>query len=167
VFVELEHIFVYTLVTYWLHIKGSRVEKLAIELNIWVAAPRERVWRAITEPQELSAWLYPETTWEMPTLQVGAPVLWRSSETEVDLHIIEAIDAPHQFALRWMPCPPDLGRTTTFLLEEDQNGTFITILESGFELLPEEWQEQRMFGADEGYHEALENLKGYLERSVR
>jgi uncharacterized protein YndB with AHSA1/START domain len=45
---------------------------LAAERTIWIDAPRERVWRAITTPEQLNQWYAPGSTWEIPTLRMGA-----------------------------------------------------------------------------------------------
>ena len=38
---------------------------LKVEQSVWIAASRERVWRAITDPEQLSQWWSPHR-WEIP-----------------------------------------------------------------------------------------------------
>jgi uncharacterized protein YndB with AHSA1/START domain len=37
------------------------MEKLVVERSIWIAAPRERVWQAVTDPEQLAQWFLPPT----------------------------------------------------------------------------------------------------------
>jgi len=32
------------------------MEKLTVERTLWIAAPRERVWQAVTAPEQLAQW---------------------------------------------------------------------------------------------------------------
>ena len=83
------------------------MEQLVVERTIWIAAPRERVWRAITEPQQLEQWYATGCPWEIPALQVGATVKFYNTDTDVQLAMIEVVAPPHQFTLRWQPNQPD------------------------------------------------------------
>ncbi len=35
------------------------MKKTSVEHRIWLAAPRERVWQAVTEPEQLAQWFLP------------------------------------------------------------------------------------------------------------
>jgi uncharacterized protein YndB with AHSA1/START domain len=37
------------------------MEQIKVEHTIWIDAPRERVWQAITDPANLAQWLLPPT----------------------------------------------------------------------------------------------------------
>lgn len=141
------------------------MERLQIERTIWIKAPRERVWRAITDPKELEAWFSPGLPWEISALEVGGTVAWHTSETDVEIHIIEVLEPPRRFTIRWEPKPPETGLVTTFLLEEENEGTRLTVIETGFELVPEEQRRKRMEGSTEGYTTALESLKRHIEQT--
>ena len=137
------------------------MESLSVERTIWIAAPRERAWQAITEPAQLTAWFAPGSTWEIPELEVGRLAKFYNTPDEVDLHTIAALEPPRHFALTW----EENGRPmlTTFTLEEENNGTRVTINESGFEQLPDEIRETRVEQTGTGYTQSLEHLKAYLE----
>ena len=51
------------------------MENTALERSIWIAAPRERVWRAITDPAQTQQWFSPPTPWAMDKLDVGRCLL--------------------------------------------------------------------------------------------
>ena len=39
--------------------EATIMEKSAVERSIWIKAPREQVWQALTEPEHLERWLLP------------------------------------------------------------------------------------------------------------
>src|SRR5690349_19903466 len=49
-------------------------ETFSVERIIWIAAPRERVWRAITDPKQIGQWFAPDTVWGGTGLEVGGRV---------------------------------------------------------------------------------------------
>lgn len=145
------------------------MERLAVERTIWIAVPRERVWLAITEPAQLERWYAPGCPWEIPRLEVGATAMFYNTVMEPLLATIEVLDPPRQFTLRWQPeaSSPATTLVTTFLLEEENGGTQVTINETGYESLPEEVRQRRIDETGEGYGMSMENLKAYLEnRSI-
>jgi uncharacterized protein YndB with AHSA1/START domain len=139
------------------------MDEITIERSIWIAASLERVWQAITDPAEITQWFSPESPWELSALEVGGELNWHSGEDHIDRHVILRVEAPQIFAYRWEPEPPDKPRTSTYLLQEEDGGTRLTIQESGFELLDEDDRKPQMDGAAKGYKRALEGLKAYIE----
>lgn len=135
------------------------MEKLAVERSVWVAVSLERAWRAVTEPKQLERWYAVGCPWEIPTLQVGATVKFYNTDTDIQQATITVVDPPSQFALRWS----EQGLLTAFRLEEENEGTRVTILETGYEALPEAERQQWVDDTYEGYGMSLENLKTYLE----
>jgi uncharacterized protein YndB with AHSA1/START domain len=147
------------------------MEKLAVERSIWIAAPRERAWRAVTEPEQLDQWYATYYRWEIPALQVGTTIKFynKDDDTDIQLATIEVVDPPRQFTLRWQPNQqyPATTLITTFLLEEENGGTRVTISESGYESLPDDERQQWLDATGAGYTMSMENLKAHLEgRSI-
>ncbi|HMQ30228.1 MAG TPA: SRPBCC domain-containing protein [Chloroflexaceae bacterium] len=134
-----------------------------VERSIWIAATPERVWQAVTDPALLSQWFGGGAVWEIPLLAVGATALYEGSE----VHIIEVLDPPRQFTLRWEPEPPATPTLTTFLLAPEAGGTRVTVRESGYELLPNDIRHRRMAQTDEGYRISLDHLAALLEGRER
>jgi len=143
------------------------MEKLAVERSIWIDAPRERAWRAVTEPAQLDQWYATYYRWEIPTLQVGVTIKFyhKDNKTDIMLATIEVVDPPRQFTLRWQPDQqyPATTLVTTFLLEEEAGGTRVTINEAGYETLPEDVRQKWVDATGEGYTMSMENLKAHLE----
>ena len=138
------------------------MEALFVERIIWIAAPRERVWRALTDGQQIEAWFSPGQPWEVSALEPGGTVVWHA-EGEDALHVIQVVDPPRHFAYRWEPAPPETPLTTTYLLEEENGGTRLTVRETGYEQVPAELRQKRMQGSQDGYDNVLADLKRYLE----
>jgi uncharacterized protein YndB with AHSA1/START domain len=147
--------------------------KRGVECSIWIAAPRERVWRAVTEPAQLDLWYANCCGWEIPALRTGATVTFYNADTganEDSLRAtIEVLNPPRQFTLRWEPDAtyPTMTLITTFLLEEQHGGTRVTIHETGYEALPDDLRRQWLDQMREGYTMSVENLQALLEgRSI-
>jgi uncharacterized protein YndB with AHSA1/START domain len=138
------------------------MEDIAVECSIWIAAPRERVWQAVTEPEQLAQWFAPGSPWEIPQLEVNTTVKFHNTETEILLATIETADPPQQFTLRWEPEEDGTVLTTSFALAEENDGTRVTIRETGFESLAADIRRSRVEQTTAGYGMSLENLKTYL-----
>ena len=139
------------------------MEKATVERSIWIAAPRERAWRAITDPKQLEQWYATNFKWEIPALHVGATVTFYNSDTDILHATIEVVDPLRQFRLRWAPVERGVVLVTTFLLEEENGGTRATITETGYESLPEDERRQWIDSTAAGYAMSMENLKAYVE----
>jgi uncharacterized protein YndB with AHSA1/START domain len=139
------------------------MEQATVERSIWIAAPRERVWQAVTDPQQLEQWYATNCKWEIPALQVGATITFYHSDTDILHATIEVVDPLRQFRLRWAPVEQGIVLVTSFLLEEENGGTRATITETGYDALPKDQRQQWLDSTDAGYTMSMENLKAYLE----
>jgi uncharacterized protein YndB with AHSA1/START domain len=141
------------------------MEKVAVERSIWIAAPCERVWQALTQPQQLEQWYAPGCPWEIPALEVGATIRFYNTDTDIQLATIEVVDPPRQFTLRWQPDPmfPAATLINTFLLEEEDAGTRVTVTQSGYESVPDDVRQTWIDADAGGYTTIMANLKAYLE----
>jgi uncharacterized protein YndB with AHSA1/START domain len=140
------------------------MEKLVVERSIWIASPRERVWQAITNAEQIQSWWGGGDYWEITALQVGGTVKFGDPD-DLMLASIQVLDAPHQFTILWPPQPQyhSIEMTTTFILEEEKGGTRVTVTETGFEALPDDLRQTRLDKTGEGYTKVLASLKSLLE----
>src|SRR5690606_26464578 len=120
----------------------STVDEAAftVRRTIRIAAPVDKVWSAITEPQHISAWFG-------RTVLDGSGVGATGTMTFPDYGAVplrvEAIDEPRMVSYRWSnddaegapPTQLDEERSTvfTFTLEPVPDGTQLTVVETGFE----------------------------------
>ena len=141
------------------------MEQLTVERSIWIAAPRERVWRAITDPTQIEKWFSPGTPWRLSALEVGGRLFVHNPETGAEMHtqVIELVDPPHQLVTRSEPAPPETPHVTTYTLEEENGGTRLTVTHSGYELEPDDRRWNNMEQNAFGFGMMLENLQAHIE----
>lgn len=130
-----------------------------IERQMTFELPREAVWAAITEPEQLARWF--GTSAELD-LRPGGEGSFTWEELGVTTRVmVEAVDPPTRFAYRWQPGGGNEGGPTTlvdFRLEEISGGTRLTLVESGFSEFGAESRQGNEFGWDE----ELGELRAFL-----
>lgn len=142
-----------------------------IEKTIVLRAPRSRVWRALTTPEEFSAWFGVNLT---AAFTPGARVSGRITITGYDhvtmTIVIDRVEPEHRFSYRWHPYAIDptvdySAEPTTlceFTLEDVPDGTRLTIVESGFDQLPASRRDEAFRMNDGGWKGQLGNIARYL-----
>lgn len=114
--------------------------QFTVRRTIHIAAPIEKVWSAVTEPEHISLWFGKAV---IDGVGVGA----RGTLTFPDYGAvplrIEALDEPRMVSYRWgnddalgsLPDEVDDEHSTvfTFTLEPVPDGTRLTVVETGFE----------------------------------
>ena len=143
-----------------------------IEKSIELAAPVDRVWRALTDHTAFGRWfgvaieapfVAGETSRGHMTIAGLERVPWNAE--------IERIEPQHTFAYRWHPYAinPDVdysGEPRTlveFRLEPSSDGTRLTIVESGFEHLPPARRVDSLRMNDGGWTFQLKNIVAHVE----
>ena len=116
-----------------------------IEKSILIRAPRERVWRAITDIGEFSKWFGVETTGAFtPGARLEMTSTHEGYQGVVFSVIVEQMEPERTFSWRWHPgaVRPEVDYFTepttlvVFHLEDEAGGTRVTVTESGFERIP-------------------------------
>lgn len=127
-----------------------------------VGAPPERVWRAITEADQLTRW-FPDKIAEVDLRPGGAfRIEWQDGEH--DEGTIDAVEEPTRFAFLWHGAGFDSPETRVeFTLEKVEGGTRVVVVESGFSNVREEKRASAWHDNDGGWAKELGELKGYLE----
>ena len=141
------------------------MSELSISERVHVRAPASRVWLALTTPAELYEWYAPGCRWEIESLTPGATVRFYNTETDVQAATIEAAVPARELALRWHadPTQPGAPILNTFTLTPDRDATVVTIVQSGYEALPESVRD-RWIEQDRGAVAAIgASLKAYVE----
>ena len=134
-----------------------------VERNIWINAPRERVWDVVTDAQQLQQWW--GDYWEISALEVGATVKF-GDPADLMLATVAVVDPPHVFSIQWPPQSQYhmVDMTTTFTLEAENNGTRVTVVETGFDGLPDDIRQKRYEQTASGYETVLAGLKSHVEQ---
>ncbi len=136
-----------------------------LEHIIWIDAPRERTWRAITETEHIKQWWAAEGYAEITELSPDATIQFGTGDRLI-LATIRLVEPPHEFVYEWPPHPRyfSVPFVTRYRLGEENGGTRVTFSESGFEAWPDDEVRRARFNRISGdFRMLLENLKAYLE----
>lgn len=142
----------------------------SVKRDIFIAAPRARVWRALTG--EFGEWFRVELTsgfavgevTEGPMTMPGAEGLPFRARTEV-------MEPPRRFVFTWPQWDFEKGvnldgvapwTRVEFVLAEEAGGTRVTVTESGFEALPEGVGARVLSENTQGWEIQLGNLKDHV-----
>lgn len=133
---------------------------LSVTRSIVITAPPEHVWRVLTDPTMIAEWL---TDFHFTAFEEGASFETGEGE-DAEPGVIVAIDAPHRFAFRWTAEQKRKGMTLVeFTLEPLPEGTRLTVVESGFEMLPADIGEPSFSRNSKGWGYALTGLSRLVE----
>lgn len=133
--------------------------------QIDIAAPPERVWEALTTPDQISKWFFgvdTESDW-----QVGSPLIHRgeyNGQRYEDKGEILELDPPKRFVhTHWspmsgLPDTPENGQRVTWTLEPIDDLTTLTVAE---ENLP---SDEAKAISDKSWPQALRSLRELVER---
>jgi uncharacterized protein YndB with AHSA1/START domain len=130
-----------------------------IERQMTFELPREVVWAALTEPEQLAGWFGSSAELD---LRAGGEGMFTWEQYEVSTRVtIEAVEPPERFAYRWEPGGANEGGPRTlvdFRLEEIAGGTRLTLVESGFAQFGPDSRRANEFGWDS----ELADLRAFL-----
>jgi uncharacterized protein YndB with AHSA1/START domain len=142
-----------------------------IEKHIVLAAPRSRVWRAITSAEEFGKWF--GVTLDGPFAE-NTPVSGRINTKgfeglKFEL-MIERIEPQRYFSYRWHPYAVDPkvdysaepSTLVEFTFSEVAGGTALDIVESGFERIPLRRRAEAFRMNDGGWSEQIQNIERYV-----
>ncbi len=142
-----------------------------IEKSITLKAPLSRVWRALTDAQEFGTWFRVKlegqfTLGETITGQITYP----GYEHLVFEAAVEKMEPETEFAFRWHPYAIDpevdySNEPTTlveFTLQPSDSGTKVTVVESGFDQLPEHRRDLAFRMNEGGWAEQMGNIASHV-----
>jgi uncharacterized protein YndB with AHSA1/START domain len=132
-----------------------------IRKELTIAAPRERVWRALTEADELVRW-FPDRSADVDLRPGGAFRLEWQAEGG-DSGVFEEVEPPSRLVFRWWQTGTELRLRVEITLEEVAGGTRLVLVERGFRSFAEDRRAGIRAGNDEGWSKELEELRAYLE----
>lgn len=153
-----------------------------IEKHVFLRAPQERVWRAISDPAEFGSWFGVELE---GSFAPGAQVKGRIKPTTADAEVakmqekytgtpaeffVEHVKPMSLLSFRWHPFALDSTvdyskepmTLVTFTLEPAEGGTMLTIVESGFDGIPLERRADAFEANEEGWALMTQLIEKYL-----
>jgi uncharacterized protein YndB with AHSA1/START domain len=137
----------------------------SIERSIWINASRERVWLALTDPEQVTSWFSPGTSFKTRGTGAGTRLYVENLETgeEMYVQVFEVFDPPHRLILKSQVEPPQTPFITSYRLEEENQGTRLTLIFGGYEAVPEDVRQQMMNENAAGFELMLGNIKAVIE----
>jgi uncharacterized protein YndB with AHSA1/START domain len=158
-----------------------------VQKKIILRAPRDRVWRAITDATRFGSWFGVEL--DGPFV-VGKEASGRIEPTKVDPDVakhqeaargmlwrafVERMDPMDVFSFRWHPYAIDPNADyskepmtlVTFELQDAEGGTLLTVTESGFDRLPPARRAQARESNEIGWGHQTRLIEKYLALEAR
>ena len=143
-----------------------------IEKKTIVKAPRSRVWRAISDKTEFGTWFqckFPPGKFT-PGEKVHGKITYPGYEKfDIDIEIVE-VEPERKLSYRWHPGEPEESADrsqepmtlVTFTLADAENGTLLTIVESGFDKLRADRRAAAFKSNEGGWAEQLVNIQRHV-----
>ena len=153
---------------------STTTETDRIERKVMINAPRERVWRALTNAEEFGTWFGANLKGQ--TFAIGqrtsGQIVHKGFEHILFDVVVERIDPQDVFAYRWHPYPMD--PTVDYNLEEptavtftltdtSDNGTLLTVVESGFDKVAPGRRLEAFRMNSNGWEAQLRNIARHAE----
>ncbi|HYI40584.1 MAG TPA: SRPBCC family protein [Allosphingosinicella sp.] len=144
-----------------------------IEKRIAIAAPVERVWRALTDHEEFGTWFRVklEGPFVLGEVSLGQMTYPGYEHLKWEARVV-AMEEPRLFAYTWHPYAVDPDKDYSgdpqtrveFRLEPLGEGTNLTVVESGFDALPPDRRDEALRSNTGGWEEQMANVKAHAER---
>jgi uncharacterized protein YndB with AHSA1/START domain len=143
-----------------------------IERQILLKAPRSRVWRALSNAEEFGNWF--GVALKGKNFVAGQRMQWQMTypgyEHIVFEVVIERMEPEHLLSYRWHPYAVDPAidysqEPTTlveFKLQETEDGTLLSVLESGFDNVPVSRRLEAFRMNSDGWDEQMQNIERHV-----
>ena len=140
-----------------------------IELN----APVSRVWRALTDHREFAEWfgLKLDAPFQVGKEAAGR-LLYPGYEHLTWRAVVQKMEPEKLFSFTWHPYGIDKNvdyskeepTLVEFRLEPTANGTKLTLIESGFDKIPEHRREEAFRMNEGGWTEQMKNIEAHVAK---
>lgn len=141
-----------------------------IERKIRLHVPRNRVWRAITDPKEFGTWFGVKVDGPFLPGQKSRGRITHKGYEHLKWEItVERIEPERAFSFRWHPYAVEptfdysveTPTLVEFRLEEVPSGTELSLVESGFDRVPEIRRAEAYHRNAEGWTHQMEAIEKY------
>lgn len=143
-----------------------------IERSIVIKAPRERVWRAISDAEEFGTWFgvnLKGIRFE-PGQKARGNITYPGYEHIMFEAEIDRVEPQSLLSYRWHPYAVDQSvdysveepTLVTFTLANAPDGTLLTVVESGFDKVPPHRREEAFRMNSRGWDAQLDNIVRHL-----
>jgi uncharacterized protein YndB with AHSA1/START domain len=132
---------------------------IVLERNIWIQAPRERVWEAVSNPDQIIQWFAPNLPGAKMQRDSNDKLVIMLGPISVDFALLEAMVDLQQLGFRTLP---DRLISTSYTLQDKNDGTSVRVKTSGFEGLADNIQQERMALSGLSWEKVLQNLNAFV-----
>lgn len=142
-----------------------------IEKQVEIAAPVERVWKALTDHEEFGAWFKVKLDGPfVPGEKSTGYMTWPGYEHLQWTAVVTAMEPMTRFAFTWHPyaIQQDVDYSSEeptlveFFLEPTPAGTLVKVVESGFDKVPAARRELAFRMNEKGWATQAERVKNYV-----
>jgi uncharacterized protein YndB with AHSA1/START domain len=145
-----------------------------IERQIFLRAPRARVWKALSNAEEFGNWFCVNLKGQK--FEVGkrtrGPITHKGYEHIMWDVLVERIEPERLIAWRWHPyaIDPDVDYSketptlVTFELKDVEGGTLLTLIESGFDQVPASRRLEAFRMNSGGWDAQMRNIEQHVAR---
>jgi len=144
----------------------------SIERKVLLRAPVARVWRAITDHHEFGQWFRVAIERPFTLGELATGLITHAGYEHVRWTVrIVAMEEPRRFAFTWHPyaVDPDIDYSdepptlVEFLLEQEGEGTRLTIIESGFDKIPAHRRDEAIRMNSGGWTQQIDNIRAHVD----
>ena len=142
-----------------------------IEKTIDLKAPPERVWRALTDYKEFSAWFRVNLEGPfVPGQFTRGRITYPGYEHLVMEVVVVKMEPERLFSFHWHPYPIDPKvdyskeppTLVEFTLEKTATGTLLKVTESGFDVIPAARRDEAFRMNSGGWTDQMKNINSYV-----
>ena len=146
-----------------------------IERSVVLHAPRERVWKAFSDATAFGEWFGVKLNGTFqPGARLTGKVTHKGYENYPFEFTIDRIEPERVLSFRWHPNAVDVGKdysgepTTlvNFHLDDVPGGTKLTLVESGFDALPQDRRRAAYEGNEKGWTMQMDSIQRYMEKAA-
>lgn len=146
-----------------------------IEKKILLRVPRPRVWRAIVDRAEFGQWFrvaLPPGEFK-PGEQVSGHITYPGYEHLMMRVAVESVEPQRLLSFRWHPAAvePNVdyekepSTLVSFVLSDAEDGTLLSVVESGFDKLPASRRNEAWRMNDSGWTEQMKNIENHVAKT--
>jgi uncharacterized protein YndB with AHSA1/START domain len=146
-----------------------------IEKQVLIRAPRARVWRAVADARSFGEWFGVELAGDFaPGARLTGKITHPGYEHVPFVIVVERVEPEHLLSWRWHPNAVDpeadySAEPTTlvvFELEEEEDGTLLKVVESGFDGIPLARRAEAYRGNEKGWEIQMQAVEQYVRRTA-
>ena len=143
-----------------------------IERKILLKAPRKRVWQALSNAEEFGSWFGVKLQGKTfaPGQRTQGQITYPGYEYITFDVVVERMEPERLISWRWQPAPVEKGvdyssEPTTlvvFELKDVEGGTLLSVVESGFDKVPQHRRMEAFRQNSEGWDGQMKNIEKHV-----